>query len=90
MAAAQAFGEFHQTDEVFRLINRLEPADVALGSYILFRPTLADVRRDPRFMVVAKRIGLISYWQKSGTWPDYCYDPKLPYDCQKEAAKLAA
>jgi hypothetical protein len=42
---------------------------------------------DPRFMDVAFRSGMLTYWRKSGQWPDFCDDPKLPYDCRREAAK---
>ncbi|HEY5458789.1 MAG TPA: TIR domain-containing protein [Sphingomicrobium sp.] len=45
---------------------------------------------DPRMMAVAKRLGLLDYWQKTENWPDFCFDPDLRYDCKKEAAKLAA
>jgi hypothetical protein len=57
---------------------------------VLFRPYFADVRKDPRFMVVAERAGLIDYWRSSGHWPDFCSDPQLPYDCKAEAAKLSS
>ena len=88
--ALQALGEFHRTDEAFAWLNRTPREKVVEFSYLLFRPGLADVRRDPRFLGVAKRIGLLSYWRKSGKWPDFCSEPGLPYDCKKEAAKLAA
>lgn len=88
--AIQALGEFHKTDEAFAWLFRTPRAKVAEFSYVLFRPGLAGVRRDPRFMVVAKRIGLLDYWRKSGKWPDYCSKPDLPYDCKEEAAKLGA
>jgi len=55
-----------------------------------FRPTLATFRKDPRFMQIAARIGLVDYWRESGKWPDFCFEPYLPYDCEKEAAKLKA
>lgn len=29
-------------------------------------------------------------WLKSGEWPDFCFEPDLPYNCKAEAAKLAA
>ena len=58
-------------------------------SYMLFRPAYAGLRRDPRFMQVAKRIGLVDYWRKSGKWPDFCFEPDLPYNCKAEVAKLA-
>ncbi|MEJ7777909.1 MAG: hypothetical protein WKF52_11160 [Sphingomicrobium sp.] len=56
---------------------------------MLFRPALKDIRRDRRFMQVAKRIGLLNYWRTSGHWPDFCQEADLPYDCKKEAAKLS-
>lgn len=86
--AVQALGEFHRTDEVFDWLELYPPEVIAHGSYILFRPALADVRRDPRFMQVANRIGLVDYWRKSNQWPDFCIDPALPYDCRQEAARI--
>ncbi|MFZ0498664.1 MAG: TIR domain-containing protein [Steroidobacteraceae bacterium] len=55
----------------------------------LFDPETASLRRDPRFMVVAARFGLVDYWRSSGRWPDFCDEPGLPYDCRQEAAKFA-
>jgi len=41
-------------------------------------------------MAIMKKWGSqFDYWRKSGKWPDFCFDPKLPYDCKVEAAKLA-
>lgn len=88
--AIQAFAEFDQTDKVYDWLGRAPPDILARYSYLFFRPAFDDVRRDYRFMPVMQRIGLLSYWQKTGKWPDFCYDPKLPYECKKEAAKLAA
>jgi hypothetical protein len=48
------------------------------------------LRRDPRFMALAARIGLVDYWRATGKWPDFCADPGLTYDCRKEAARLAS
>ena len=87
--AIQALGEFHRTDDVFRWLGLASGEAEAEGADILFRPALADVRRDPRFMAVAKRLHLVDYWQASGKWPDFCKDRSLPYDCKAEAAKLA-
>ena len=88
-SAIQELGEFHRTDEVFRWIATVPTWALAGGADVLFRPTLTDARRDPRFMLVAKRAGLIDYWRSSGHWPDFCSDPQLPYDCKAEAAKLS-
>lgn len=86
--AIQALGEFNQIDDVVAWIARTPTEYVARDAYVLFRPSLAGLRRDPRFMAVAKRIGLLDYWKSSGKWPDFCEDPTLPYDCKAEAAKL--
>ena len=88
--AVQALSEFRLTDEAFRWLDRYPGDRIANSSYLLFRPGMAGVRRDPRFMRVAKRIGLVDYWESSGRWPDFCSEPGLPYDCAKEAAKLRA
>lgn len=54
---------------------------------ILFWPQTASMRRDPRFMQLAARLGLIDFWRASGHWPDFCAQPGLPYDCKTEADK---
>ena len=85
----QALGEMNRVDEFFDFAERNRVASIlGVNSYILFRPWVAPARRDPRFMRLAKGIGLVDYWQKSGEWPDFCRDPELPYDCKEEAAKL--
>ena len=40
-------------------------------------------------MLLAKRIELLEYWQTSERWPDFCFEPDLPYDCKIEAEKVA-
>ena len=40
-------------------------------------------------MRVAQRLKLLDYWRSSDRWPDFCRDPKLPYDCKKVAAQLS-
>ena len=85
--AIQALGEFGLVDDVFYWVGRLPDNQVAQISYLLFRPALASVRRDRRFMSLAKRIGLVEYWQKTGKWPDFCDRPGILYDCKAEATK---
>jgi DNA-binding winged helix-turn-helix (wHTH) protein/TolB-like protein len=55
----------------------------------LFLPQTAAMRRDPRFIKLAARLGLVDYWRTTGNWPDFCAEPGLPYDCKAEAARLA-
>lgn len=89
--SAQVFGEFGRDEELFSiLLNWDQPDGVDAVTDVLFRPSLHNFRRDPRFMRVAKRLGLLDYWQNSGHWPDLCKEPDLPYDCAAEAAKIAA
>jgi hypothetical protein len=54
---------------------------------ILFVAPAESMRRDRRFMQLAKRAGLTDYWRQTGRWPDFCAEPDLPYDCRAEAAR---
>lgn len=85
----QALGEFNLNDEVLYWIGRMPNEDLAANSYLLFRPGLAGLRKDPRFMAIAKRIGLVEYWRGSGDWPDFCARPGIDYDCKAEADRLS-
>jgi tetratricopeptide (TPR) repeat protein len=84
----QALATFGRNDEVFEVLSRPETIESMPGnSDLLFRPYFAGVRADPRFMDLTNRLGLLAYWRKTNAWPDFCSDPKLPYNCRKEAAK---
>jgi adenylate cyclase len=61
-----------------------------LGTRFLFLPKTAPMRRDPRFMKLATRLGLVDFWRSTGHWPDFCSEPGLPYDCRAEAARAVA
>ena len=85
----QVFSQFGHEREV---IDRLLAQDVDVRDQftdVLFRPNTRKLRQDPRFMLVAKRFGLLDYWVKTGKWPDFCFEPGLPYDCKAEATKIA-
>jgi adenylate cyclase len=85
----QVFSQFDREREV---IDRLLAQDVNVREQftdVLFRPNTRKLRQDPRFMLIAKRFGLLDYWVKTGKWPDFCFEPNLPYDCKAEAAKIA-
>ena len=60
----------------------------ALDPEVLFRPYAAGMRRNPQFMRLAARFGLVAYWRSTGNWPDFCELPTRPYDCKAVAAKL--
>ena len=85
----QALGEMGRVDDFFEYAEEVGAHKViGFDSYALFRPWIAPARRDPRFIRLAKGIGLVDYWQTSGKWPDFCREPDLPYDGKAEAAKL--
>jgi hypothetical protein len=54
-----------------------------------FYPMTASMRRDPRFMPLMHRGGLVQYWLETDRWPDFCDDPNLPYDCREEARRVS-
>jgi DNA-binding winged helix-turn-helix (wHTH) protein/tetratricopeptide (TPR) repeat protein len=86
---SQLLAQFGREDEVYELImgwKRVDQAGAMTG--MLFRPTLREFRRQPRFIQVANHVGLLAHWRKSGKWPDFCSEPDLGYDCKAEAAKL--
>ena len=57
----------------------LEASNLALDHQpfqprFLFTPVMRDVRRDPAFVSLASRLGLIKYWRETGKLPDFCTD----------------
>lgn len=87
---AQVYGEFGREKELLDIVLRAPPAQLTNLPDVIFRPALVDFWNDPGSLLVAKRIGLLQFWQQSGKWPDFCDQHNLPYDCKKEAAKLLA
>lgn len=87
----QMLGQFHRESQIYDILLAPRWARWLGGmSQVYFRTTLHRFRQDPRFMQVGERAGLIDYWRRTGKWPDFCFEPDLPYDCKKEAAKLGA
>jgi hypothetical protein len=87
--AIQAYAQFAGKEETLKLLlSWPKTSDLVFMADVLFRPHFRETRRDVRFMRVAQRLGLITYWQKSGHWPDFCFEADLTYDCKEEAARL--
>lgn len=85
----QALGTFGHVDEAFEATRPAESVDSLIpNTDMLFRPNMHSVRSDPRFIELAHRLGLLTYWRKSRVWPDFCGEPRLPYDCREEGAKF--
>jgi TolB-like protein len=80
----EMLSELGFVDDAFALAERYDPSGPVAGanSVFLFDPLTDNLRRDRRFMRLAARLGLVAYWKSSGHWPDFCSDPKLPYNCR--------
>lgn len=79
---------FGRNEEALQaLLAYKHPEAAGFNSEGWFRSATRGMRHDPRFMQAMSRVGLVDYWARSGKWPDFCFDPKLPYDCKKVAAK---
>ena len=86
---AQVMAGLGRQEEVYAAIEKLTRPLPQDNTYVYFTPWLKQFRADPRFMQFARGLGLTNYWIKSGKWPDFCFEPGLPYDCKAEAAKPA-
>jgi len=88
--AMEAMSALGFTDDAFAIAARYQTTSCNCVESVLFFTLTAPLRRDPRFMQLAARLGLVDYWRTSGHWPDFCSEPGLPYDCRDVATKLAA
>ena len=85
---AQALGTFGRNDEFFAVARNPVTLDSMQSSTeVLFRTHMKPILHDPRFIELANRLRLLSFWRSSGVWPDFCQDPDLPYECRAEASK---
>jgi DNA-binding winged helix-turn-helix (wHTH) protein/tetratricopeptide (TPR) repeat protein len=84
----QVYGDFRRDQELLRFLLGLPRSRLAYVD-VTFRAPVVHFWRDPRALIVAKRVGLLQYWRTSGHWPDFCYTADLPYDCRAEAGKIA-
>ncbi len=75
-------------DEVYATIAKMKEPLPQDSTWVYFTPGLEKFRADRRFIPVARRLGLTDYWTATGKWPDFCFEPGLPYDCKIEARKL--
>lgn len=84
----QTYAQFGREDDLVQFLLNWRYMDrVDFITDVLFRPVFRDLHHDPRFMAVTAHLGLLRYWHQSGKWPDFCFEPDLPYDCKSEAAK---
>lgn len=79
----QVLADFGRDDELYSLLMSLPPDRLRFVSEVFYRPNFKQFRHNPRFMQIEKRAGMIGFWRKTGKWPDFCFDPDLPYKCDK-------
>jgi len=89
MTAISHLAALGYVDDAFALTDRTPPAANTDDLSVLFQPLADALRRDPRFMALAGRLGLTAYWTSSNKWPDFCTTAGLPYECRAEAQKTA-
>ncbi len=88
--AVLALSLLGEVDHALALAERIADARPGRARFgLLYGPAARPMLRDRRFMRFASRVGLGSYWQATGHWPDFCAWPDLPYDCKAEAARAA-
>lgn len=87
---ARALSEFGGHEELIDFLLTSDARVPVSMTWTIFRTSFDELHQDPRFMQIARRLGVLDYWQDTGRWPDFCGQPDLPYDCKKEAAKLGA
>ena len=82
----RAFGALEKVEDAINAIEFIGPQQTLSAdrdfSQFLFNPEMRSVRRDVRFMGIAEKLGLATYWRDSGKLPDFCSDPELQYDCE--------
>jgi hypothetical protein len=70
------FAYIDEIDAAFALTDAWQ-SPVAIDTQdtaFLFSRSTESIRREPRLMKLAARIGLVDYWQSTGHWPDFCTD----------------
>ena len=98
-ARAALLCERGRAEAVYALIDRasfahlftpegcLAPEDLGLNR--LFAPSAAALRRDPRFVRLCAKLGLVDHWRSTGEWPDFAREVASCYDLRAEAERLA-
>ena len=77
-------------NDAYSLAEQVPPTPQTDDLSVLFQPLNGALRRDPRFIALAGKLGLVSYWTSSGKWPDFCAASDLGYNCRAVAQKVAA
>lgn len=63
-----------KTKEAIESANLALDRRQELPPRFLFTPVTRNLRRDPSFVALAARMGLMQYWRETGKLPDFCTD----------------
>lgn len=96
LASAAQRGHLDAAFEIAAAADLGPPADEPDGAggsaynlAILFTVLMSEIRRDPRFVDLCERLGLVDYWLETDRWPD-CVEEVAPwYDFKAECRKVA-
>lgn len=69
-------------DAILDVADRETNAQRFVNFVVLFDPVIAEIRRSPRFTQIIDRVGLLTYWQETGS-PDFCADEPDAHVCQQ-------
>jgi hypothetical protein len=73
------------------VLRRISIGDTLVReSGILLRPAFSKARQSPGIMGWLDRTGQLDYWLQTDSWPDFCEDPELPYECADAARRFRA
>jgi TolB-like protein len=88
--AAQLLAAAGYHEQAFELVReRLAAGDTLIRqSGILARPAFEEARQGPGVMAWFGVTEQLDYWLETDSWPDFCSDPELPYDCKQEAKRV--
>ncbi len=65
------YTSFGRVDDAYRLVNMNRDPARFTYLWIIWRPSMAPFRQDPRFAGLVTELGLLDYWREHG-WPDAC------------------
>jgi hypothetical protein len=65
------YTSFGRVDDAYRLVNMNRDPARFTYLWIIWRPSMAPFRQDPRFAGLVTELGLFDYWREHG-WPDAC------------------
>jgi len=86
-ASGAALSFAGEVDAAFEII-RPWAQNPRASTHTFWHSPWTNLRHDPRFIDMIAETGLIQYWRET-EWPDFCSEPDLPYDCEREAARVA-